>query len=164
MATNPATATQIQTITPVFQRIPQENNHDCIFACLSMLTNQSLMEIKNISVERFGLNRYGPYWVGEELIAKILANFGLVSTVWKEVVNGIEDLPDIAIAMVDYDPETELGRNVIFVRDRSNPKLVKTYYIDCGYWIDPSLHVRTDLDLLPPAWFIGVHKMSRMSK
>ena len=53
----------------------------------------------------------------EVLIAKLLANWSFTATVYKESA-GIAALPDVCIGMVEYNPETEIGRHVIFVRQR----------------------------------------------
>jgi hypothetical protein len=71
---------------------------------------------------------------------------------------------DVAIALVDYNPETECGRHVVFVRDQSNQKAIKQYLIDPAMWVDQSLHVRQDISALQPAWYIGVHPMKQSSK
>jgi hypothetical protein len=80
----------------------------------------------------------------------------LVATVYKEVEK-LADIADVAICLVDYDRETEIGRHVVFVRDKRNPKQVIEYMIDPAYWIEAAQHVRTDFKTLSPAWFIGVH-------
>jgi hypothetical protein len=89
-----------------------------------------------------------------------------VATVYKEVTKGIVDLPDVAIAMVEYNPETECGRHVVFVRDQSNQRAIKQYMIDPApaHWIDQTLHVRNDFATLQPAYWIGVHPMKPSSK
>lgn len=162
MAANPpGTTNTAQSIQPAFKRVQQITEHDCAFACIAMITNQSLAEVIQVAVDKFGHPAHGPYWITEELVAKIFAHYGFVSTVYKEVTKGIVDLPDVAIVMVDYDPETELGRHALFVRDQSNQKQIKEYLIDPAYWIEPSLHVRNDFKTLQPAWYIRVHPMSK---
>lgn len=165
-AVPPATANTAQSIQPVFKRVQQAQGgtHDCAFACIATITGKSLAEVVQVAVDKFNHPVHGPYWITEELIAKIFAHYGFVSTVYKEISKGIVDLPDVAIAMVDYDPETELGRHVVFVRDQSNQKQIKEYVIDPAYWIDSSLHVRNDFRVIQPAWFIGVHPMKSAAK
>ncbi|MDP1977631.1 hypothetical protein [Undibacterium sp.] len=162
MATTPA-GSQPQTIQPVFKRIQQAVDHDCAFACIAMITNKSLDEVVQVAIDKFKHPANGPYFITEELINKVLAHYGFVSTIYKEVETGLVDIHNVAIAMVDYDPETEIGRHVVFVRDKSNTKQPVEYMIDPAYWIDASLYVRTDFQTLVPAWFIGVTPMNRMA-
>lgn len=159
----PSTANTAQAIQPVFKRVEQTSEHDCIFACIAMITNKSLADVLQVAIDKFSHKAHGPFWVTEDLITKIFAHYGFVSTVYKEVTKGLVDLPDVAIVMVDYDPETELGRHVVFVRDQSNQKQIKEYMIDPAYWIESSMHVRNDFKKLVPAWYIGIHPMKSTS-
>ncbi len=152
-----------QSIQPVFKRVEQQNDHDCAFACIATIAGTSLTEVVQVAIDKFGHPAHGPYWVSEDLIAKIFAHYGFVSTVYKEVTKGMVDLPDVAIVMVDYDAEAEVGRHVVFIRDSSNQKQIKEYMIDPAYWIESSLHVRNDFKALQPAWLIGVHPMNRQA-
>jgi len=162
-AVPPATINTAQSINPVFKRVQQEGTHDCAFACIATIAGKSLAEVVQVAIDKFGHPAHGPYWITEELIAKIFAHYGFVSTVYKGVSKGIVDLPDVAIAMVEYDPDTELGRHVVFVRDQSNQKQIKAYIIDPAFWIESSQHVRNDFAALQPAWFLGVHPMSKQA-
>ena len=128
-AVPPSTANTAQSIQPVFKRVQQEGSHDCAFACIATITGKSLAEVVQVAVDKFGHQAHGPYWMSEELIAKIFAHYGFVSTVYKEVAKGLVDIPDVAIVMVDYDAEAELGRHAVFVRDQSNLKQIKQYII-----------------------------------
>jgi hypothetical protein len=161
MAAIPASATNTaQAIQPVFKRVQQACDHCCAFACIAIITNKSLAEVIQVAIDHFDHPAHGPYWIpGEDLIAKLFAHFGFVSTVWKEVTKGLVDLPDVAIVMTEYREEEELGRHVVFVRDQSNQKQIKEYMIDPAYWIDASLYVRNDFKTLQPAWYIGIHPM-----
>jgi hypothetical protein len=162
MATTPASTTNLaQAIQPVFKRVQQACDHDCAFACIAMIVNKSLADVLQVAIDKFGHPAHGPYWIDETLIAKLFAHYGFVSTIYKEVETGISDVPDVAIVMTDYDPETELGRHVVFVRDKSNPKQVVEYMIDPAHWIAPSLHIRNDFKTLVPAWYIGIHPMGK---
>lgn len=167
MAANPpGTTNTAQSIQPVFKRVQQQQgaSHDCAFACIAMIVGKSLAEVIQVAVDKFDHPLHGPYWVTEELIAKIFAHYGFVSTVYKEITKGIVDLPDVAIVMVEYSTESELGRHALFVRDQSNQKQIKEYVIDPAYWIEPSLHIRNDFKVLQPAWYIGVHPMKQVAK
>lgn len=164
-AISPATTNTAQSITPVFKRVQQQEGgtHDCAFACIATITGKSLAEVIQVAIDKFDHPPHGPYWITEELIGKLFAHFGFVSTVYKEVAKGIVDLPDVAIVLIFYNAETELGRHAVFVRDQSNQKQIKNYVIDPAWWIDAALHVRNDFALIQPAWYIGVHPMSKQA-
>jgi hypothetical protein len=165
MAANPPGTTNTGvSVQPVFKRVQQQSDHDCAFACIATITGKSLIEVIQVAVDKFEHPIHGPYWITEELIAKIFAHYSFVSTVYKEITKGIVDVPDVAIVMVDYDPETELGRHAVFVRDQSNQKQITAYVIDPAYWIDSSLHIRNDFKVLQPAYWIGVHPMKQTAK
>ena len=146
---------------PAYTRIAQDESFDCIFACMAMLTNTTLKDIKKLAVEKFKHPKHGPFWVSETMIASILAHHGLVATVWKEFDSN--PLPDIAILMIDYDVESEVGRNVLFHRastpDTKGAIARVEYVIDPAYWLEPTKHVHADWKALKPAWWIGVHPM-----
>lgn len=158
MAATPPTAPQ--GLQPAFKRVQQSDDFDCAFACIATITGKSLDDVRKTAVEKFKLPAHGPYWVTEELIAKLFAHYDFVSTVYKDV-GKVADIPDVAITMVDYDPETEIGRHTVFVRDKRNPKQTVEYMIDVAYWVGPPMHIRTDINNLPPTWYIGVHPMNK---
>ena len=147
---------------PAFTRVAQEESYDCIFACMAMLTNTTLKDIKKLAVEKFKHPKNGPFWVSEVKIASILAHHSLVATVYKEFDSN--PVPDVAILMIDYDPESELGRHVLFHRasvpDTKGGIARVEYVIDPAYWLEPTKHVHADWKALKPAWWIGVHPMT----
>ena len=149
---------------PAFTRIAQEESFDCIIACLAMLTNTTLKDIKKLAVEKFKHPKHGPFWVSETKIASILAHHGLVATVYKEFDSN--PVPDVAILMIDYDPESELGRHVLFHRasvpDTKGGIARLEYVIDPAYWLEPTKHVHADWKALKPAWWIGISKMASL--
>jgi len=83
--------------------------------------------------EVLGLPKRGPYYpyIDADLIAKLLTSRGLVGTVWKESKE-FKDLPDVAIAMVDYDADWEVGRCVLYHRlpSEHSSKVAAAYVID----------------------------------
>jgi hypothetical protein len=147
---------------PAFNRVQQEGDFDCIFACIAMLTKTTLKEVKQLAVDKFKHPKHGPYWVSETTIAAILAHHRLVATVYKEYDSN--PIPDVAILMVDYNPETEIGRHVLFHRagipDTQGGIARMEYIVDPAYWIEPSKHVHEGWKALKPAWWIGVHPMA----
>ena len=154
-----------QGFTPFFKRVSQgEDRHADIYACIAILTNKTIADIQQ-QAESLGVPKVGPYYpyLDGDMIAKILVPHGLVATVWKESAKGYNDLTDVevAIAMVEYSPEWEVGRCVVFHRQRSaDGKSVHPYVIDPYPHADSKLHLRqgtAELNGLSPSWFIGVH-------
>lgn len=161
MATTP-TPTSFQ---PAFKRIGQQDRHDdaiCVIAMLSGKTTDAIIR----QAEGLGLPKVGPYhaWIDGDMIAKLLAGNGLVATVWKECTS-YKDLPEVAIVMVDYDADWEVGRCVLYHRNTSSDgKTAQPYVVDPYPHTDTKLHLRvgtTDLNGLPPFWYIGVTQMAK---
>jgi hypothetical protein len=143
---------------PLFNRVQQADRHDDALAVIAMLGGATLDNIRQ-QAEVFGLPSKGPYYpyIDADMIAKLLTSRGLVGTVWKESKE-FKDLPDVAIAMVDYDADWEVGRCVLFHRlPADHPSKVAQCVLDPYPHADAKLHIRTDLTGLVPAWFIGVH-------
>lgn len=143
---------------PLFNRVQQAYRHDDILAVVAMLGATTLENIRQ-QAEVFGLPSKGPYYpyIDADMVAKLLTSRGLVGTVWKES-KAFKDLPDVAIAMVDYDPDWEVGRCVLFHRlPADHPSKVPHYLLDPYPHTDVTMHVRTDCSGLVPAWYIGVH-------
>ncbi len=162
MATTPTAAQPPATgFQPAFKRVAQTNEFDCWLACIAIIVNRPLTEVRQVAVEHFKFPKNGPYlYMEESLSAKLLAHWSFTATVWKEST-GIASLPDLAIGMVEYNPETEIGRHVVFVRQRNEAGKVQETIIDPAYWIEPALHVRTDIKGFPVSWHIGVHAMTK---
>ena len=161
MASSP---TQPNSLQPAFRRIAQQDRHDDTFAVISMLTGRTL-DVVLRQAETHGLPKSGPYfpWIDGDLIAKVLAANGLVATVWKEC-SSYKELPEVAIALVQYDEEWEVGRCVLYHRNSSSDgKSSQPYVIDPYPHTDTKQHMRAGADLvgLPPAWFIGVSQMAK---
>ncbi len=143
-----------------FNRVQQADRHDDAFAVIAMLGGATLDNIRQ-QAEVFGLPQVGPYYpfIDGDLIAKLLTSRGLVGTVWQESKE-FKDLPEVAIAMVDYDADWEVGRCVLYHRlPKDHPSKVTHYVIDPYPHADAKLHIRADLSGLRPAWHIGVHPM-----
>lgn len=164
MASAPTAVKPTPNFQSAFTRIPQTDNFDCWAACVATLVSRPLVEVKAIAVEKFGMPKNGPYqFMDDEMIAKLLAHWKLTATIWKES-SGIASLPDVAIGLIDFDPNSEIGRHVVFVRERSDTgKVVREYVLDPAYWIDPSQHLR-DAKGCPISWHIGVHQMTPAGK
>jgi len=145
--------------TPSFKRVPQSTDFDCAFACIATITGKTIAEVRQIAIEKFKHPTHGPYWITQELINWLLADFGWGSTLYKEV-STIAELPDVAMLMVDYNATTEIGRHVVFHRQRGAPgKPCPEYIIDPATWIETAKHVRLDVKGLPASWYIGCTPM-----
>jgi len=153
-----------QGFTPFFKRVSQgEDRHADIYACIAILTNKTVADIQR-QAETLGVPKTGPYYpyLDGDMIAKLLVAHNLVATVWKEAA-GYDDLSgvDVAILMVEFLPEWEVGRCVVFHCQRSaDGKNVHPYVVDPYPHADNKLHLRqgtTELNGLTPSWFIGVH-------
>ena len=162
MATPHTTTTTFQ---PAFKRIGQHDRHEdalCVIAMLSGKTTDAIFR----QAEGLGLPKVGPYhaWIDGDMIARLLAGNGLVATVWKECTS-YKDLPEVAIVMVDYDVDWEIGRCVLYHRNTaSDGKSAQPYVVDPYPHTDTKLHLRVgtaDLGTLPPSWYIGVTQMTK---
>lgn len=162
MPSIPSTVTSTTTgFQPAFTRVAQNTDFDCAFACIASIAGKTLADVRQVAVNRFKHPARGPYWITETLITGLLSHYGWVGTVYKEVTK-LSDIPDLAILMVDYDADSEIGRHVVFHRATAShaPKTTIAYAIDPAHWVEPSAQVRTDLNDLAPAWYIGVHPMA----
>ncbi|AMV41745.1 hypothetical protein [Paraburkholderia caribensis] len=150
MPTIPTTVTMIGAgFNPAFRRVQQNSDFDCSFAVIAMLAGTTLEAVRDIAVTRFGHPAHSPHWVTRELIAALLAHFGYEAGTYEES-SAVGDIPDLAIAVVDYDGHMNLSRHVLFHRARAshdeNCKI--EYVIDPAFWIEPSDYVQTCLPLI----------------
>ena len=149
------------TIKPEFNRVQQSNDFDDAFACIAMLAGKTLDEVRQVAIDKFKHPKHGPFWITDDLISKLLAQFGWVGTVYQQGT-GISSLPKYAIGMVEFNEELDHGRSVLFVR--SGPEGGKPgveYIIDPAYWIDEAQQIRTDIKAFPIAWYIGCHRANK---
>ncbi len=152
----PTTVTMIGAgFAPAFSRVEQSGDFDCSFAVIAMICGTTLDAVRNVAIGRFHHPAHGPYWITGELIAKLLGHFGYETGMYEEPTT-LADIPDLAIALVDYDERTNLGRHVLFHRARAghDPKVTVTYVIDPAYWIEPHDYVRTCLPAIQ--WYLGI--------
>ncbi len=61
-----------------------------------MIAGKTLDEVRQTAIDKFKHPKHGPFWITEDLIAKLLANYGWVATVYKEST-GIDSLPDLCL-------------------------------------------------------------------
>ena len=153
---------------PFFKRVSQgEDRHADIFAVCAMLTNKSLADIQR-QAEQLGVPKTGPYYpfCTDELVAKILIEHGLVATVWRDSFH-FDELPDVAIAMGEYEDVVQSGRCFLFHRQRMTDGKVIPYVVDPYPHSDAKLHLRvgkSELAALTPSWHIGVHQAKPSAK
>ena len=161
-----ATTTNSTTFQPAFKRVAQQGRHDDTFAAIAILTGKTLDSIMR-QAETMGLPKIGPFhsYIDGDLIARICAAQGLVCSIWKECTKGYAELPEVAIAMVSYDADWEVGRCVVYHRNTaSDGKTSQPYVVDPYPHADSRQHLLVGtaaLAELPPAWFIGVTQMNK---
>lgn len=162
MVTIPTTITSSPAgFQPAFKPVATEDRHACALASVAVIGSATLDDVWK-KAEELGLPKTGPWnhVIDGDFLAALLAKFGWVATVWKESAK-VSQLPDLCLALVDYDAEWEVGRYVVFHRAKAvhDGKVIE-------YVIDPTSStpercIRTDLDVLAPAWYIGVHPMGK---
>ncbi|WP_186308662.1 hypothetical protein [Paraburkholderia sp. BCC1885] len=156
MPTIPTVVTMIGAgFVPAFRRVQQSGDFDSSLAVIAMICGTTLEAVRNVAIERFRHPARGPYWITGEFIAQVLAHYGYDTGMYEEP-SSVSDIPDLAIALVDYDDCTNLGRHVLFHRARAShdPGIKVEYIIDPAYWIEAQEYVQTDLP--PVHWFLEV--------
>ncbi|KGC90170.1 hypothetical protein DP62_501 [Burkholderia pseudomallei] len=140
---------------PALRRVQQAGDFDCAFAVVAMIANTTLEAVRGMAIARFHHPAHGPYWITGELIANLLEHYGYETGMYEEPAS-VADIPDLAIALVDYDDHFNLGRHVLFHRARASHDLGSKveYVIDPAYWLPPQDHVRTCLPEIQ--WFLEV--------
>ncbi len=108
------------TFTPAFPFVAQTNDFDDVFACAAMLSGKTIEEVREIAVAKTKHPARGPYYLGETQIAALLAQLGLVATVYKEV-GRVADIPDVALLLVDYNADMEVGTSCFTAQRRRTP-------------------------------------------
>jgi hypothetical protein len=148
------------TFTPAFPFVAQTNDFDDVFACAAMLSGKTIEEVRDIAIAKTKHPVRGPYYFGETHIAALLAQLGFVATVYKEI-GRVADIPDVAFLLVDYNPDMEVGRHILFHRARGThaPGAIE-YALDPAPWQKPADRVRTNFKNIAGLWAIGIHAMS----
>ncbi len=140
-----------------FKRVQMEERNDDALACIATLSGRTLAEITKLAVQ-LGYPSYGPAFVDNALITKLLYNLGLTGGEYAEV-SSIDALPDVALLSVDYQPDSDVGRHIVWHHIRGiDGKQAFSYVIDPGNWLDPKHHITSDFNhlRLDPAWYIEV--------
>lgn len=162
MTTIPTTVTSTAAgFQPAFKPVITQDRHACALASIAIIASTTLADVF-AKAEELGMPATGPYnhVLDGDFLAALLAKFGWAATIWKECTK-VSTLPDLSIAMVDYDADWEVGRHVVVHRAKaSHDAKMVTYAIDPTAE-KPALHVRTDLEALAATWYIGVHPMGK---
>jgi hypothetical protein len=81
--------------------------------------------------------------------------------VYKDV-GCVADIPDIAFLMVDYNPDMEVGRHILFHRAKASHAsgTAIEYALDPASWCKPADRVRTNFKNVAGTWAIGIHAMN----
>ncbi|WP_207003547.1 hypothetical protein [Trinickia mobilis] len=148
------------TFTPAFQFVAQTNDFDDVFACAAMLSGKTIEEVREIAIAKAKHPARGPFCMGETHIAALLAQLGFVATVYKEI-DRVADIPDVAFLMVDYVPDMDVGRHILFHRAKASHASGTTleYALDPAPWARPADRVRTNFKNIAGHWAIGIHAM-----
>ena len=135
------------------------DRHADLFGAIAVVARTTLSDVFKVA-EALGMPKTGPYYqyLTEELLGGIGASFGLVFTVWKETTK-LANLPDLAIALVQYDADFETGEAAVLHRAKASHDGKMIQYAILPAATDLKQQVRTDLDTLAPAWYIGIHLM-----
>jgi hypothetical protein len=162
MATMPTTVTSTSAgFQSAFKHVRTTDRHADSLACVAIIASTTLEDVFK-KAEELGMPKVGPYnhVLDDVFLASLLAQYGWVATVWKECTS-IPMLPDLCLALVDYDAVFEIGRFVVCHKAKaSHDAKMVTYAID-PLGGDQKQQVRTDIDVLKPAWYIGVHAMAK---
>jgi hypothetical protein len=149
------------TFTPAFPFVAQTNDFDDVFACVAMLSGKKIEEVRGIAIAKIRHPPRGPYYYGETQIAALLAQLGFVATVYKDV-GSVSDIPDVAFLLVDYNPDMEVGRHILFHRAKASHASGTTveYALDPAVGCKPADRIRTSFKTIAGTWAIGIHAMN----
>ena len=164
MPTIPTTVTMIGAgFVPAYRRVQQRGDFDCAFAVIAMICGTTLEAVRNVAIERFGHPAHGPYSTSGEFVAQLLAHYGYATGTRQEAAS-VSEVPDLAIAIVNFDERTNLGRHVLFHRARAShdPGIMVEYVIDPAYWLESGDFVRTGLPDIH--WFMKVYPMGESGR
>lgn len=157
MASKSATNTGLpEGFESPFKRVQMIDRNGDSLACVATLTGKTIEEVNKAAVE-LGLPARGPYFVDGVMIAKLLMRLGgLVATNYKEF-HSYDALPPVAILLVEYNPDTEVGMHVCWHHVKAHGDISSfSYLIDVADWIDPKQHYNKMLEKYQPAYYVEV--------
>lgn len=147
--------------TPAYSHISTEGDrHSDLLCAIAIVARTTLPDVFK-AAEALGMPKTGPYYhfLTEELLSGIGASFGLAFTVWKEVTK-TASLPDLSIVIYRYDHDYEVGEACVFHRAKTSHDGKMLTYAILPSATTAAEQVRTDLEALGAAWYIGVHPMN----
>jgi hypothetical protein len=151
MPTLPTTITSSSTeFQPAFQHVATPDRHGCSLAAVAIIAGTTFDDVVK-QAESLGVPKVGPYypWLDGDLLARLLAHYGWVATVWKECTS-LTHLPALCILLVDYDADWEVGRHIVsHTAKASHSGKMVTYAIDPSA-TDPKLQIRDISAFTPP--------------
>ena len=163
MVTIPTTVTSTAAgFQPAFKPVTTQDRHADVLAAVATVASVPLSDVWK-KAEELGLPKTGPYnhVIDGDFLAALFAKYSLVATVWKECTK-VSQLPDLCVALVDYDADWEVGRYVVIHRANASHDAKMVMYAIDPTATKPELNVRTDLEALAPAWYIGLHPMGKV--
>lgn len=162
MVTIPTTVTSSAAgFQPAFKPVATRDRHACALASVAIIAGTTLEDVWK-KAEELGLPKTGPYnhMIDGDFLAALFAKYSLVATIWKECTK-VSQLPDCCVAMVDYDADWEVGRHVVVHRAKASHDAKMVIYAIDPTAAKPEQQVRTDLEAMAPAWYIGIHSMGK---
>ena len=139
-------------------KVVMEERIDDSLACVAILTNQTLADIKE-QAYKFGLPRFGPAWVYNEMVAKLLFQHGLIGSEEKEA-GDFASLPDVAILTIAWNDDMQFGRSVVWHHVRgTDTQQAFNYILDPASWLDEKHRITADfrhLKIEPPFYYVEV--------
>jgi hypothetical protein len=143
-----------------FTRVEMQPNIriDDGLSCIAMVVNQPLDTIMKDAI-KLGLAPHAPDWPYAPMLVAILRQYGFNAE--EKECSTIDALPDVALITVQFDPNKQFGRWILWHHCRATEKTQSFHYVvDPAHWIDPKYHVTTEIQRLitpkSPIYFIEV--------
>ena len=138
-----------------FKRVAQTSDLDDVFACIAMIANKPIEEIRQLAIDRFHVPRHGPWLPSDELIIGLAAVNGWIAGPYKEAAI-VADLPRFGLVLLDYDSKTQIGRHALFEKIKTSA--VALY--DPAYWLAPEEQMRLNVKTLPlPLLYVPLQRI-----
>ena len=147
---------------PAFTRVQQTDDCNCAFACIAMLAGKTLDEVRQIAIDKFKHPKHGPYWIGEDLIAKLLTTTmaGLAPCSRRA-----PDLPPCQIRQLRWSTTTptpkSAGTFCLTVQPHRVPSNPSSTSLTRRIGSIRFSKSAPDIKGFPISWFVGVHPMPK---
>src|SRR5690349_4104902 len=86
---------------PAFKRVAQTSEMDDVLACVAMLSNKPLDQVRAVATAKFQIPTQGVWYLSEPMLAELLAHYGFVAAAWHEAAKPA-DLPDLCLILMGY--------------------------------------------------------------